>query len=187
MKISKFTDFINENVYETPEEYVKTALHKLKIKIESYFEENKEEATDDNLIKMSDALKRGQKEEKDKSKISFQDLGLNLVDSEFSKYSALNDNIKFYFEDSDKSRYDLYISIPLEEAIVKDKTKNFSYKDIKNCYVKFKKYDEDGTVYPVLSKNVEIESIDDNFLVDLKIEYDKNFGKEENLEIEVGE
>ena len=35
------------------------------------------------------------------------------------------------------------------------------------------------------TKNVEIETIDDNFLVDLKIEYDENFGKEENLEIEV--
>jgi hypothetical protein len=186
MKIIKFQEYLKENVYDTPEEYVKTALQKIRLKIKSYFDEPEErEPGEENLIKMSDALKKGEKKEKDKSKISFSDLGLTLVDDEFSKYSALNDNIKFYFEDTDKSRYDLYISIPLEEAIIKDKTKDFSYKDVKRCYIKFKKYDEDGTVYPVLTKNVEIETIDDNFLVDLKIEYDENFGKEENLEIEV--
>ncbi len=186
MKVNKFKDFINENVYDTPEEYIKTALQKIRLKIKSYFDLPEEkEPGEENLIKMSDALKKGDKKEKEKSNISFSDLGLTLVDDEFSKYSSLNDNVKFYFEDTDKSRYDLYISIPLEEAIVKDKTKDFSFKDIKNCYIKFKKYDEDGTVYPVLTKNVEIESIDDNFLVDLKIEYDENFGKEENLEIEV--
>lgn len=186
MKITKFQEYIKENVYDTPEEYVKTALQKLRLKIKSYFDEKPESETgEENLIKMSDALKKGQKKEKDKSKISFSELGFTLVDDEFSKYSAVNDNIKFYFEDSDKARYDLYISIPLEEAIVKDKTKDFSYKDIKKCNVKFKKYDEDGTVYPPLTKNVDIESIDDTFLVDLKIEYDENFGEEENLEIEV--
>jgi hypothetical protein len=185
MKVIKFGEFIKENIYDTSEGYVKTALSKLKVKIESYFESDTKEG-DEDLIKMSDALKKGKDEEKDKSKISFSELGLSLLDSEFSKYSALNDSIKFIFSDSDNYRYDLYISIPLEEAIVKDKTKDFSYKDIKNCFIKFKKYDEELNVYPTLTKNVEIESIDDNFLANLKIEYDEEFGDGgEKLEIEV--
>ena len=49
----------------------------------------------------------------------------------------------------------------------------------------FKKYDEDGTVYPPMDKTVEIESIDDNFIVSLKVEYDENFGSKEELEIEI--
>ncbi len=38
MQVKKFSDFLNENVHDTPEEYVKTALTKLKRKIENYFE-----------------------------------------------------------------------------------------------------------------------------------------------------
>jgi hypothetical protein len=183
MKIEKFSEYIKE-VNNTPEEYVKTALQVIKFKIDSYFENPKKEDDSNKMTTMSDALKKGKDKEKDKSKISFSDLGLTLVHSEFSKYSSLNDNVKFYFEDSDNARYDLYISIPLEFAIG-EKDKPYSHKDIKKCYVIFKKYDEDGTVYPPMDKTVEIESIDDNFIVSLKVEYDENFGSKEELEIEI--
>lgn len=184
MKIVKFNDYIKEELTNTPEEYVKTALQMIKFKIDSLFESPTKDEDTEKMTTMSDALKKGKEKEKEKSKISFSDLGLILVHSEFSKYSSLNDNVKFYFEDSENSRYDLYISIPLEFA-VGEKDKPFTYKDIKKCYVMFKKYDQDGTVYPPIDKTVEIDSIDDNFIVSLKVEYDENFGSKEELKIEV--
>ena len=65
------------------------------------------------------------------------------------------------------------------------KTKDFSYKDIKKCFIKFKKYDVELNVDTPLTKNIEIDSIDDDFLVKLKIEYDEKFGdNDEKIEIE---
>lgn len=189
MDIIKFNQFILENLHDSPEEYVKIALTKLKKKIEDLFEESvpQEEGEDEEskVTTMSDALKKGKEEEKDKSKMSLSDFGLELQSSEFSKYSATLDNIKLIFSD-EEFRYDLYITIPLEEALVKDKTKDFSDKDIKKCYVKFKKYQIDNSeLVGQISKNAEIANIDEDFLVELKIELDEEFGGDsEKIEIE---
>jgi hypothetical protein len=189
MDIIKFNQFILENLHDSPEEYVKIALSKLKKKIEDLFEESvpetESEDEESKVTTMSDALKRGKEEEKDKSKMSLSDFGLELQSSEFSKYSATLDNIKLIFSD-EEFRYDLYITIPLEEALVKDKTKDFSDKDIKKCYVKFKKYQIDNSdLVGQISKNVEIANIDEDFLVELKIELDEEFGGDsEKIEIE---
>lgn len=188
MKVIKFGEFIKENLQDTPEEYIKIALSKLKKKIESFFEVTKPEGEgeEEEFITMSDALKKGKEEEKKKSDISFADLGLSLESSELSKYSSLNDSVKFIMSDED-FRYDLTIIIPLEEAKVSDPTKDFTDKDIKNCYIKFKKYDMKNNVELVgqINKNVEISSIDENLLIDLKIKLDDEYGEgEEKLEIE---
>jgi hypothetical protein len=185
MQVKKFSDFLNENVHDTPEEYVKTALTKLKRKIENYFEIP--EKTEKDVITMSDALKKGKEKESEKSKISFAELGLSLESSEFSKYSSVFDSIKFIFKD-ETSRYDLFITIPLEEAVPKDKTKDFSDGDIKSCFLKFKKYDltRGDELVGQINKNVEVALVDDNLIVDLKIELEDKFGEEgEKLEIEV--
>jgi len=180
MKVIKFGEFIKENVYDTAQTYIETALSKIEKEIASYFKSEEKREEDENLITMSDALKRGKDEEKKKSEISFSEMGLSDFHSELSKNS-----VKIYFSDSEKCRWDLYISIPLEEAIVKDKTKDFSYKDIKKCFIKFKKYDENDNVSEPLTKNIDIESIDNNFLVNLKIEYDEKFGGgDEEIKIE---
>ena len=183
MDIIRFNDFINENMHDSPEEYIKIRLNKLKIKIEKLFEKPAEK--EEGVIKMSDALKKGKEKEQKDSQLSLSELGLNLESSEFSKYSAMNDSIKFIFTDSD-SRYDLYITIPLEEGIVKDKTKDFSDSDIKKCFVKFKKYSgEDFRILGQISKNAEIDNIDEDFLVELKIELEDQFGETgETVEIE---
>lgn len=187
MKITKFTDFINENIQDTPEEYVKIALNKIKNKVESFFE--KVQSSDDEekeFIKMSDALKKGKQKEKEKSKISFSDLGLSLLSSEFSKYSSLNDSVKFIMSD-EGFRYDLIVVIPLEESKAKDPNKDMTDKEIKKCFIKFKKYDinKGFEIVGQINKNVEIASIDENLLVDLKIELDSEFGTDdEKLEIE---
>ena len=45
MKVIKFGQYIKENLHDTPEEYVKIALKKIKNKIESFFEVENEENT----------------------------------------------------------------------------------------------------------------------------------------------
>ena len=185
MFIKLYIRNLNENTHDSPEEYIKIRLNKLKVKIEKFFARPEEE--EEGVMKMSDALKKGKENEEKESKLSLSELGLNLETSEFSKYSSMNDNIKLIFTDAD-ARYDLYITIPLEEGLVKDKTKDFSDQDIKKCFVKFKKYSaEDFRILGQISKNAEIDNIDEDFLVELKIELEDQFGETgETIEIEIG-
>lgn len=165
MRIVKFNQFINENVHDTPEEYVKVALMKIKKKLESMFK------TPENDIK-----KIGDSNSLD---------GVELQSCELSRYSKTQDSLKIKYSDAE-SLYDLLISISLKEAVAEDETKDFSDEDIKQCYIKFKKYDLDNfELIGEISKNIDIKDIDDNFLVSLKIEMDEKFGSdEEELEIE---
>jgi hypothetical protein len=191
MKIYKYNQFINEDNYQdTPEEYVNTALLKLKKKIDSFFEkpaeENQNPQEKPKNRNMDQAKQKGKERKKDESKMSFQDLNVNLESSELSKYSAQFDSIKIIFSDPE-FRYDLFITIPLEEGINKDKTKDFSDKEIKKCSYKFKKYDLDGfeLIGQIGPKTIEIDKIDEEFLVSLKIELDDEYGEgEEELEFE---
>jgi hypothetical protein len=53
------------------------------------------------------------------------------------------------------------------------------------AYIKFKKYDANtDDLIGQITKNVEIKKIDEDFLVDLKIEIDDKFGEEEEFKIE---
>ena len=182
MKIIKFKDYIREdNVYDTPEEYINTALGKFKKKIESFFKKTGEENQTKN---MSDALEKGKKH-KEKN-LSLSELGVTLESSEISKFSSLYDNVTIKFSDPE-FRYDLFITIPIDEGIPKDTQKNFDSKDIKKCFIKFKKYNisQDFELIGQISKNVEIDKIDEEFLVNLKIELDDEFDdNEKELEIE---
>jgi hypothetical protein len=166
VRIIKFNQFINENVHDTPEEYVKVALMKIKTKLEKMFN------TDSN----DDVKKIGQSNTLD---------GVELQSCELSRYSKTQDSVKIKYSDAE-SLYDLLISISLKEAVPEDDTKDFSDEDIKTCYVKFKKYDlENFDIIGEISKNIDIKDINDNFLVDLKIEMDDKFGSgDEELEIE---
>lgn len=190
MKIVKFLDFINEdNVQDTPEEYIKTTLVKLQKTIESFFEDsNDQQGEEPNIGKtdMAKAKERGKERQKDESKMSFKDLGIKLESSEMSKYSAIYDSLTVKFSDNDYM-YNLYITIPLEEGINKDKSKDFSDQDIKKCSYKFKKYEvQDFTLIGQLGpKTIDISEINEEFLVSLKIDLDEQFGgDEEKLEIE---
>lgn len=186
MKIRKYTDFINEEIInDTPESYVEIALKQIKRKIDRMFEfqerETEEESPEGENEK---SIKMAKSESKDKSKMSLKDLGVRLESSEISKYSKMYDNLTIKFSDDDAT-YNLYLAIDLKDALPKDATKDFSYEDIKTCYIKFKKYDLDTfEVIGQITKNVEIKKIDEEFLVDLKIEMDDKFGEEEEFEIE---
>ena len=75
--------------------------------------------------------------------------------------------------------------IDIKEALPKDATKDFKIEDIKMAYVKFKKYDSNtDDLIGQITKNVEIKKIDEDFLIDLKIEIDDKFGEEEEFKIE---
>jgi len=189
MKIRKYVDFLNEELNDTPESYVEIALKQIKRKIDKMFEfqENEDQPEDQPMSEDDDnskSVKRAKAESKDRSKMSLKDLGVRLESSEISKYSKMYDNLTVKFSDDDAT-YNLYIAIDIKEALPKDATKDFSYKDIEKCYIKFKKYDLDTfEVIGQITKNVEIKKIDEEFLIDLKIEMDDEFGDEEEFKIE---
>lgn len=176
MKVRKFIEFINEELNDTPEEYVSITLSKLKKKIDKMFEFSEEESEEEPKSKtITQAKEAGKK----KDKMTFKDLGVQLESSEISKYSKMYDSLTVKFSD-DSAFYTLIIMIDLKEALPKDPNQDFSDKEIKKCYIKFKKYDAD--VFDILgqiTKNVEIEKIDEEFLINLKIEVDEEFGGEE--------
>ena len=190
MKIRKYSEFINEEIMnDTPESYVEIALNQLKRKFDKMIEfqegESDVNGPADELEKDgSKSIQKAKSEAKDKSKISLKDLGVRLDSSEVSKYSKMYDSLTIKFTD-DESTYNLYLAIDIKDAMPKDATKDFSYEDIEMCYIKFKKYNLDTfEVIGQITKNVKIKDIDEEFLIDLKIEIDDKFGDEEEFEIE---
>ena len=180
MKIIKFTEFIKEEFQDTPESYIEMALKVLKRKIDKMFEfqedENQEEEREQDIKSVN---------RKEKNKMSFQDLGVRLESSEVSKYSKTNDSLTVKFSD-DSHTYTLIIMIDLKEAIPKDPQKDFDIDQIEKCYIKFKKYDLDTfEVIGQITKNAEIKKIDEDFIINLKLELDEKFeGDEEKFKIE---
>lgn len=185
MKIRKYTEFIKEELTDTPESYIETALKQIKKKIDkmfefqevSYFEPSSEEEGDKEI-------RKAKLDSKNKSDISFKDLGVRIESSEISKYSAMHDSLTIKFSD-DAATYDLYISIDLKDALPKDPNADYSYEDIEKCFMKLKKYNlATFEVIGQLTKTVEINKIDEDFLIGLKIDMDDKFGDDEKLEIE---
>lgn len=182
MRIIKFNEFINEELMnDTPESYVEIALKQIKKKIDKMFDFQEGE-NDEETGEIS--IKKARINSKNKDIVSLKDLGIKLESSEISKYSKMYDNLTIKFSDPD-AWYNLFIAIDVKDAIPKEEDKDFSYKDIEKCFVKFKKYDlNTNDVIGQITKNVDIKSIDDNFLIDLKLEMDEEFGDEEEFEIE---
>lgn len=177
MKIIKFGEFISENQQDTPETYGDSLLMVLKKKIDKMFDYEVTDEQSNNNVKKAKSLG------KNPNKESFKDFGLRLESSEVSKYSRTNDSLTVKFSD-DNNTYALIIMLSTKD-IVNDMTEkgedeDFSIKDIKKCYVKFKKYDLDTyEVLGQLSKNVEVDKVDEDFIIELKIEIDDTFGDEE--------
>lgn len=181
MKVVKFLEFIKEELmFDTPETYISTLLSKLKIQIDKMFDFEKVKPNTGEK-----SISQAKKDSKEKDKMSFKDLGLSLESSEISKYSKLYDSLTVTFSD-DNFMYTMIIMIDIKEGIPKDKEKDFTIDDIENCYIKFKKYDLDNIeLIGEISKNVKVKDIDEEFIIDLKIELDDTFGDdEEEFEIE---
>jgi hypothetical protein len=184
MKVIKFLDFIKEELNDTPESYTMTLLRKIKSNIDKMFD-FQQEISDDEEQKPEEVRKIKKISKKSKEKMSFEDLGVRLESSEISKYSKMYDSLTVKFSD-DNNTYALIIMIDMKEATPKDPAKDFSIDDIKKCYIKFKKYDLDNVdIIGQISKNVEVKDIDEDFLIDLKIEIDEEFGDESEEEFEI--
>lgn len=183
MKIRKFTEFINEELNDTPESYIETALKQLQKKIGKMFEDQID-LEDENEKEGNNSIMKAKSKGKEK-KLSFKDLGVQLESSEISKYSKMYDSLTIKFSDSNAT-YNMLLLIDLKDGMAKDPAKDFSFEDIESCFIKFKKYDLDTfEVVGQMTKNAKIKDIDETFLVDLKIELDEKFGdEEEKLEIE---
>lgn len=181
MKIRKYKDFLNEELNDTPESYIDVALKVLKKKIDKMFESDEEDNSEENQDGKS--IKRAKADSKGKSGMTFKDLGVRLESSEISKYSKMYDNLTVKFSD-DNSTYNLLIAIDIKEAIPKDPEADFSYEDIEKCYIKFKKYNIDTfEVIGQLTKNTSMKEIDQDFIVNLKIELDEMFGDDDQEEL----
>ena len=187
MRVRKYLDFIKEEFNETPESYISTALSQIKQKIDKMFD-FQEGDIDNPPEPEEDPTKIKKISTKDSNKMTFEDLGVTLESSEISKYSKLYDSLTVKFTD-DSNTYTLIIMIDIKEAIPTDqeKEKNFDSDDIEDCYIKFKKYSLDNLTEIIgqLNKNIKIKDIDEEFLIDLKIELDEKFGGDEDeFEIE---
>ncbi len=185
MKIRRYLEFVNEEIInDTPETYIESRLKQLKTKIDKMFEfQEPEEDESPEGEENQKSITKAKEDSHKKSKMTFKDLGVRLESSEISKYSKLYDNLTLKFVD-DGGWYNLYIAIDIKDAIPKDAEKDYSTEDIEKCYIKFKKYDLDNNVIGQITKNVDIDKIDEEFLIDLKIEIDDKFGDEEEFKIE---
>ena len=80
-----------------------------------------------------------------------------------------------------ESWYKIYFMIDMKAA-VPTPDKDFSYKDIKDCRVKFVKYDNGDKIVREISNTVPIEEIDEEKLIELKIEVDGEDTEELGIE-----
>jgi hypothetical protein len=181
-KVYRYFEYIKETINDVPEKYVENVFRKLKVKFEKMFSFD---AVEDGEVKKFGEVK---KDEEKSKKVSLSDFNLELQSCEFSKYSKIFDNLRVKFND-ESYLYDLLITIDLKDAVPQDATKDFSDEDIKTCQLKFKKYDLDNfNLIGELIKTVDISKIDEDLLVELKLEIDQEYGEEEEeFEIETEE
>jgi len=213
MEIINYTTFINENFQDPPEEYIKTALLKMKKKIENLFEkvsgdgsdeeepetdleqaeqaevegQGKEGDNPEEVMTFKKALEKGEEKSGKEGALTLSELGAKLESCEMSRYSAQYDSLTVKFSDQE-GWYNIFLTIPLKD-VVEDMQENedgdYSDKDIKNCSIKFKKYNIDNELVGQLGPtNYKLSDIDEEFFVNLKIEVDEEYGEDEEFEIE---
>ena len=187
-KIYKYFDYIKEDNGEvlnlTPQAYVESALRNLEQRIRAMFQIDKAE---DGKVKRFGEIK--DKDRREKGKLSFQDLGLELQSLELSKYSKVFDNVKLKFND-EEFLYDITFTINMKDAVPQDSTKDFDDSEIENCQIIYKKYDLDDFRLVVGPKNktAKIKDIDEEFLIKLKVDFEEGTSKEkEEFQIETEE
>jgi len=184
MIIKKYLQYIKEDKEEdgedvgytssdTPESYIKSKLSIIKTDIEGMFgdepKDTGESSADDpdleRKIKDSDET------------ITFEDLGLKLESSEMSYLTKTHQNLTVKFSD-EIYYYTIIFRIDLKQVTDKEDTeKELDLNDIKKCFVKFKKYKIEGfELIGEITDNVEIDEINEDYLLNLKLELDEKFG-----------
>ena len=177
MKIQKFYEFIKENLGESPEEYISNALLKLQTKVKNMFSDEEETEKVDSFAEREKSLK------KKNGKMSLKDMGLTLATCEISKYSFTRENLKIKYSD-DKFIYDLALFFDLKDAINNNEEEDFDDTKIKKVYVKFKKYKNDDSVELIgeITKTIEVDEFDEDYLIKLTLDFDKEYGGKDGTE-----
>ena len=171
---------------ENPETIIKNKLTSIQKKIEKMFPEELE-PTGEVTANSPDIDK---KVTSDTEGMTFQDLGMQIDNSELSTKTKTHQNLTVKFSDEGGSYYyTLLVRIDLKQVTgdsVEDGDEVTS-DAIKRLFIKFKKYKVDGyELMGEITKNIDIEELTEDFLIDLKIELDEEFdgGGEEEFSIE---
>lgn len=159
-----------------PEEYVLSALMKLKRKIEKMFRSSNGNEVDVRDVPSVDVEKTSKSTSIGDS---FEEMSLKLESIEINKRTKTHKSLRVKFTD-DVNYYDLYIRVSIKEGIPKDKSEEVSVDSIKNAFVKFKKLSqEDFDLIGTITKNVKIKDIDEDFIISLNSELEEEFGDDE--------
>ena len=112
--------------------------------------------------------------------MSLKDMGLTLATCEISKYSFTRDNLKIKYSD-DKFIYDLALFFDLKDAVNDNQEEDFDDTKIKKVYIKFKKYKNDDTVDLIgeITKTIDVEDFNEDYLIKLTLDFDKEYGGED--------
>lgn len=157
MAIIRFKDFmINESEdNNSPNENVRLALLKVKKRIESYF------------LDTTPVSEEGAP--------NFNEMGLALECCELDTRTALFDHLIVKFSDEVYS-YNLNISVNIKEGVKETEAQLMAD-------VKFKKYLISTTeMVGQISKESELDQINDEFIMDIKVELDDQFKDSDNDE-----
>jgi len=170
MMVYKFSDFVNEKVYDSPHGYIKARLLQIEQKIKDIFQTDFTEEEE-----VESFTKRNLQDKKKDGKISFDQLGITEYTIQKSNYSKIQDNVRVRFFDED-FMYDLIFFLDLKDGVPKATDKDFKLEDIKDCFVKFKKYDQSSfeLLAQIPPKTIEIDKLSSDLLIELKIEIDES-------------
>jgi len=187
-KIIKYNDFLFEQKFnDTPESIVDTVLRKIKKELEELFEVDNTQIPG-GTFQLGDAGFDTKVVDLDDTKLSFPEMGLNLLRVKINSYSKSNRSLDLRFADPDDNMYSLYLRIDISDAVSKN-SKEMEPKLVKKGFIKFKKYDINGELVGTISRNVDdVWKLSENeeLLSELKIELDGYDGsdKEDELVIE---
>lgn len=177
MKITKFHEYIKETLNDTAEDYVEQALRDILDKINQMFPEDENEESEDELISFAQARKKGDEKAAAAKKINFKDYGAELIDANISRQSA---TLTVTIEEAE-AWYKIYFMIDIKQAVPTG-TEDFDFEKIKDCRIKFVRYNNGDKIDKKISETVPLKEIDEDKLIELKLKVDGD--KTEGLGIE---
>jgi hypothetical protein len=177
MKITKFHEYIKETLNDTAEDYVEQALRDILDKINDMFPEDENEDSEDELISFAQARKKGDEKAAAAKKINFKDYGAELIDANISRQAA---TLTVTIEEAE-AWYKIYFMIDIKQAVPTG-TEDFDFEKIKDCRVKFVRYNNGDKIDKKISETVPLKEIDEDMLIELKLKVDGD--KTEGLGIE---
>lgn len=186
MRIIKYTEFILETA--PIESYANDLLAQLKVKIQKMFDyQNQESTTDDDMT-----IQKARLSSKNKNKPTFEEYGLKVESLEMS---TKNNSLTLKFSD-DECSYTLYLTVEAAEVAndIADnngedpkEAEDFKTEDIKKIRISFKKYSNDNVAEilgQIPERNVDPKEIDEEFIINLKLDVDEKYGDNDEFEIE---